>query len=465
MSKDIVLPLESARAEPNEDTEFGIIDDFENGSGTHHSTSQCSSNEQGADIASSEDRYVFRARLLVVMILGLVSAGISAGVYIITSRAQESEFDAQLDGSSQKVLDSFEEIFKEKFGALSTLGVSFTSYASGHNLTWPFVTMNDFQQRAASARRVSDALYTQILPIISGENREAWERYSIKNKTWLDEAREYQQAIGLQETLGQQLRPLEPVTEDSTLDFSSGIGNKIYTFDLETFLPVASTSAPDFYPIWQQSPVTDRDLVNWNLVEFYSFGPFIEVCSATGDLVIGGFDVFPPGNVSSTDAYTSWVSFLLSFAAGEPVEYPGDPMTSIYLPIFDSYEDDRKQVAVVNAVINWKTYFQGILPASVDPMVIVLANNCQGKFTYVIDGPNVEFVGAGDYSPNSMISYGKAIELKDLLSDNIDGLKLNQDVCQYNLTVFPSQEMYDHYNTSMYLMEGTTVSLLFESVF
>ena len=80
-------------------------------------------------------------------------------------------------------------------------------------------------------------------------------------------------------------------------------------------------------------------------MEFFSFGPFIQACAATGALVIRGFDVFPPGNISSPNAYTSWVAFLLSFDAGEIVDYLGDPMTSIYLPVFDSYKADRKQVA------------------------------------------------------------------------------------------------------------------------
>lgn len=447
LNKQTKVADESVQRLTGDDMELASAsEDHTNMDSTSHS-----STNMVPEIASSESRNVFRARVVVIFILALVAAGISAGVFIITSRAEEAEFDAQWQGNSVKVINSFEEIFKEKFGALSTLGVSFTSYASGHNKTWPFVTMNDFQQRAASARRVSRALYTQILPIITAENKEMWEQYSVENRGWLDEAREYQQTLGLQETLGQQLRPLEPVTEDSTLDFSSGIGNKIYSFDLQTFLPVTSTHPPNYYPIWQQSPVTDRDLVNWNLVEFPSFGPFITACAATGKVVIGGFDVFPPGNISSPDAYTSWVAFLLSFDAGESVEYLGDPMTSIYLPVFDSYDEDHKQVAVINAVINWKSYFQNILPRNVDPLVIVLANSCQGAFTYIIEGANVEYVGPGDSHSVDMEPYANFVELTDLLSEAINGLGLNQDVCQYNLTVFPSPEMYNHYNTGNWL--------------
>ena len=69
-------------------------------------------------------------------------------------------------------------------------------------------------------------------------------------------------------------------------------------------------------------------------------------------------------------------------------------MSSIYLPVFDSYDEDtRDLIAVINAVINWKKYFEGILPYADYGMVAVLENNCQGPFTYYIQGAEVSYVG------------------------------------------------------------------------
>lgn len=391
----------SSILDPETTNEIGHDDD-EDLSESKRTTSNTEDSSEEEELASKETKAVFRLRLLVILALFLAAAGVSLGVYMITKNSEEDEFNAQVDGNSQKIINSFEEIFKEKFAALSTLGVSFTSYATGHNKTWPFVTMNDFQQRAASARRVSDALYTQILPIITEENRALWEEYSVREKGWLDEGRLYQEDIGLRQDLGLSLIPVQPATADSGLDFSSGIGNKIYSFDLATFMPVVSQSPADWYPIWQQSPITDRDLVNWNLVEFPSFGPFIDVCAQKSELVIGGIDIYPAGGIDNTDAYTSWVATLLSFAAGRAVEYKGDPMSSIYLPVFDSHHATRKQVAVINAVINWKKYFEGILPDAGYGMVAVLANNCQGAFTYSITGPEVTYMGPVSIVPSRL---------------------------------------------------------------
>ena len=419
----------------------------ENASNTASGYSSSTNMVTPPEIASNESRNVFRARVVVIMILAFVAAGISAGVYIITTQSQESEFDAQWEGNSLQIVNSFEEIVKEKFGALSTLAVSFTSYARGNNLTWPFVTMNDFQQRAAIARKISNAIHTQITPIVTPENREKWEEYSVQNKGWIDERTEYEQVIGQDEELKQFLTPALPYSNDPALNFSSGISDKIYSLDTTTFLPVSLYSPPPYYPIWQQSPISHATVVNWNLREFPSIGPFMDVCSEKGEIVVGGFDSYPAGNVSSPNAYSRWFAFLLSYQAGKVVEYTGEPITQIYIPVFDSYDEDHQVVAVIHASINWKSYFANIMPGNVRPIVLVLANSCQGAVTYIIDGPQVKFVGAGDFHSGAMEGYVRHVELKDLLSESINEVWLNQDICQYNLTVYPTPEMYNEYNT------------------
>jgi hypothetical protein len=40
-------------------------------------------------------------------------------------------------------------------------------------------------------------LYVRIIPVVSEEDRPAWEDYSVKNIGWLDEARSYQEEKGL----------------------------------------------------------------------------------------------------------------------------------------------------------------------------------------------------------------------------------------------------------------------------
>lgn len=333
-----------------------------------------------------------------------------------TTQAEEKEFKAQWQGNSLQILRSFDAIVNEKFGAISTLVVAFTSYARGQNQTWPFVTINDFQQRAAIALKVSNAIYTHIMPIISADTREAWEEYAIQNTTWIDEAEDYIKSNGLDDVVS--TGPLNNVTRSPLLNFDCRIANRIISLDSTTAQLHPSKSLPKYYPVWQQASLYSR-IVNINFVEVA--GPFIEACAATRDIVLGGIEVHPPGNTSSPHPFTSVVALLLSYAAGEYKEYGGDPITSIFLPVFDSYTEDRKVLAVIYAMIDWKSYFVNILPRNVEPIVIVLANSCRGPFTSVIVGPRVEFVGAGDFNSPNMERYAEYVDLGDPLSESING--------------------------------------------
>jgi hypothetical protein len=46
----------------------------------------------------------------------------------------------------------------------------------------------------------------------------------------------------------------------------------------------------------------------------------------------------------------------MSFSAGEPVTHMGDPITNVYVPIFDSLGVERIPVGNVNAVIHWISF-------------------------------------------------------------------------------------------------------------
>jgi class 3 adenylate cyclase len=409
-------------------------------------------------LAENETRAVFKLRVLVLLALLLAAIAVSLVVYFITSNSEEDEFQGQYEGHATKVLESFEDIIELKMEALAALGVGLTSYARGQNGTsWPFVTMNDFQQRAASARSLSNALFLQVLPIVSDENRNAWEEYSLQNTGWLAEGRAYQERFGLGN------RRLQTNTPGKELDFSTGIANRIYVAD-ETGSKIVDPGPGPFYPNWVASPVIDLGLVNYNTASYGIYGPFIEKCAVTGELVIGGIDTAVPGDTSSEDRTTSFFSSILSFAAGQSVNYNGDPMSSVYLPVFESYEGDRTPVAVIGALINWGSYFHNILPSNAEGVVVVLENSCDGPFTYEINGRDVDYLGRGDLHNRKFDRLQRSATLGELLrtQDNTElGLKFNQDICVYTLHVYPSEELYDHYNTSMPIIITFAVGMIF----
>jgi hypothetical protein len=46
-----------------------------------------------------------------------------------------------------------------------------------HIKNWPIVTLSSFQQRSATARSQSEALYVHINPIVSQQNQAEWQNY------------------------------------------------------------------------------------------------------------------------------------------------------------------------------------------------------------------------------------------------------------------------------------------------
>jgi hypothetical protein len=114
--------------------------------------------------------------------------GITLAIYFIAKRAEQESFYSQFDGASNKIIESFENIVT-KIGSINAIGIALTSQGySDHSVksNWPFVTLPSFQQRAASARILSNALFITSVPIVNENNRDAWEEYSVgENKYWM----------------------------------------------------------------------------------------------------------------------------------------------------------------------------------------------------------------------------------------------------------------------------------------
>jgi len=205
-------------------------------------------------------------------------------------------------------------------------------------------------------------------------------------------------------------------------------------------------------PVWQTSPVLKRSIVNQNLLRNDLYKEGIKRCIDSGAVVIGRFDVSEPGYSSSRNPLTSFYSTLLSIAANETVKYEGDPMTTVYFPVFDSFNSSRKPVAVIIDIINWASYFRDILPPNVNGVDVVLENSCSGTFTYVLNGESVSPIGNGDLHQAKKFddlerttSFGNVLQVSD---GSALGLDLDSSFCSVMVRVYPSQEYYDGFISS-----------------
>jgi hypothetical protein len=66
---------------------------------------------------------------------------------------------------------------------MSSLGVA---AIVDYTRTWPFVTLSSFQQRAATAKEESGALYVHINHMVSESDRKKWEEFVVgEDSNWM----------------------------------------------------------------------------------------------------------------------------------------------------------------------------------------------------------------------------------------------------------------------------------------
>jgi hypothetical protein len=135
-------------------------------------------------------------------------------------------------------------------GAAGSLVVAIVAEGIALHRGWPFVTLSAFQERAATVMRLSQALYIGMNPLVTDEQREAWENYTMTDpdRDWYKEGHEYQQELGF-DILDN--RP-QVQTDDLNLHVTDGIANHIYDLDrVAGAKAVISPKAPFYLPVWQ----------------------------------------------------------------------------------------------------------------------------------------------------------------------------------------------------------------------
>jgi len=159
-------------------------------------------------LAKKDSANVFRLRLLVISVLVVSAIVICYVVYQLVRKGELESLESQYEGAAGKVIVSFENIMT-RMGSVTALGAAFTSYGEDHKgdvhendadgdgvdehgdahhaVEWPFVTLNNFQEKASHSRHLSGALMVGMSPVITQENFHAWEDYvkDPDNNQWM----------------------------------------------------------------------------------------------------------------------------------------------------------------------------------------------------------------------------------------------------------------------------------------
>ena len=195
------------------------------------------------------------------------------------------------------------------------------------------------------------------------------------------------------------------------------------------------------------------------------YGQYIRDAATTGQIVFGGLDTAEPGGSKHPSPVTGYYATIFSFHLKKTVNYTGEPVSSVYVPVMDSFGKDKKPVAVLVVTLRWESYFENILTDSSPPVRVVLSNTCQDTFTYEIRGSQATLVGEGNLAEHKYDDIVMSVELDEnndlIIEPNTIALTLNQDLCRYTLRIYPTEEGENYHTDSFPLIITLTVAAVF----
>ena len=148
-------------------------------------------------LAKRETRKVTLWKLTVLSVL-LISAFVTAAAtYIFINNSANAEFEKIFKSSGGKVLEAVGKSLEQTLKSLDSFAVAAVSHAHNTNQTWPFVTVPDFAMRAAKMISLSNVVFVSILPLVSNQTREEWERFAATHDQWLNESVHLQEQYDL----------------------------------------------------------------------------------------------------------------------------------------------------------------------------------------------------------------------------------------------------------------------------
>jgi hypothetical protein len=289
-------------------------------------------------IAKKDTTAACLMRVLVIALFIFMSVFVPIVIFLTARNNEQENFESEFDALATKVVDSFEFNVARKLGAIDSLDISITSYAVGTNSTFPFVTLPDFDLRAANTLALADTLSVAFVPLVTQANRAEWESYSVDNEAWITTALNRQTAsVGRRaqapETIGLSTPVITAFAEDGAL------------------VPQPDGAGP-YFPLWQNAPV-DTSIVNFDLASIGSFTEGILNMVETQQAVLGKAAEFAPNELLIQQ-------YFEQLLVNDEEHQGSEPVSNLFYPVFDKFGKDHELVGMLNIVIFWHSFFEGV---------------------------------------------------------------------------------------------------------
>ncbi|CAB9515748.1 Receptor-type guanylate cyclase gcy [Seminavis robusta] len=429
-------------------------------------------------LAAKENRAVLMLRILVMTLLAVATAVVLAGVYTFSSQAEEKGFEDGFAIHAAQLTNTFGSIIESKLVAIGTFSNAITSYAMATESEFPFVTLPDFAVRGSDVRLLADAINLIWCPLVTDDNRLAWEEYAFSNRYQRNQATEqdnlmrqeqdeyFQQLVGQDESDDNSTRNLEEEEEDNPNILKDGSGYHLRIYEPRGETPEPNGTGP-YLPEWQRSPLSNQvqNHINFNWVTgLYKDFDIVNRLMANPKVLINKMRVVSPKHRAS---------FTGSLRAGhyrnKVNAYLDGPITFLAYPVLDSFNTTtRKLGGVILTNLYWQVYFQNVLPTNAQGILCVLSNSFNQTFSYLINGHNTTALGPEDFHDPRYDHMAVTLDVTSDVHRNSNPEKmgyltvpLDDTVGRYILKVYPTDETRDEYITNNPIIYTVAVGVIF----
>ena len=405
-------------------------------------------------LSKKETTDVLNLRILVILVLMMTATAVSLVVFKVTQGGQKNDFENTYEASADKILEAFGSIPND-LSSIAGLCTAATTDGISDEAEWPFVTMPRFHERATNVRFTSGAMLLSIAPLVQHDLVEVWDEYVQGEKSnWINESTLLQGPTFHDE--GNMAR--------SVVDASRKV-DLLHYFDDQGVAVRENMRSELYLPTWQMSPVLKTGEINENLFRRERVGDN-KAAFTQGYGTFGEYFALTPGGIDSDIKDTAQIAAIRSFQEGEEYVHSGSPISNLFLPIFNNFnETNRRPVAVLMATLHMRGYFRDVLPDNIQGIDVVLTNSCSGPFTFRLNGKKAETVGQGNLHE---VKFGSekwrrsAAFSEDAFHDGTaNGIGLHPDSCHFSVDVYPSQVFYDTHITSTPILITCSIAAVF----
>jgi hypothetical protein len=131
-----------------------------------------------------------------------------------------------------------------------------------------------------------------------------------------------------------------------------------------------------------------------------------------------------------------------------------EPHTVIAEPVYDIFSKDAKIVGILLAASPFDFLLNNVLDDDAEGVVCVINDGCGTVMTYEIKGPNVTFLGYGDFHDRDYEEFDHPAKL-ELYESVVEGL------CLQEIHIYPSSTFTQDYFTAQPAVYASIVALSF----